>query len=103
MADRQGWPQWAKTRVECASCGEYGYSEKEAPPIGATAPYEKWLISVWPMARAQHTRLGFYVWHNLQCEVVWKKTRGKDFIRQSGWAHAHGIEMDKRRLKAGVL
>ena len=101
MPDRQGWPEWAVTRAECANCGEFGYSPKPAPPIGASHDYDRWLRTVWPAGRAQQTRIGFFIWHSRECESVWKKTRAPE-IGESGWAHQHRILMDSRRVRSGL-
>lgn len=84
-------------------CGVHGYSRESFPPSGDVVAYESWLQKVWPDGRAQHTRLGFFIWHNGACERLWKQTRLRALNHgMSGWAHQHQIEMDRRRVKAGV-
>lgn len=100
--DRRNWPERAVERLECANCGKFAYSDTFAPPR-ESAEFERWVISIWEFGRVQKTKIGFYVWCSPQCEAVWKRGHESSLNYVDGWAHGHEIEMDRRRIKSGVL
>ena len=99
--NRDGWPLGTVERVECVNCGAYGYAEELAPAHGDWR-FGRWLDGIWPEGAYQHTRLGFFVWCSRRCEHLWKAQRRADLDSSDGWAHQHMLEMDRRRMRAGV-
>lgn len=93
-----------EARVECANCGGLDYHLDAAPPRGAVQAYAEWLDKLQGEWRAQTTRLGFYAWCSSLCEHVWKEARyhALEDRHHDGFAHQHGIEMDRRALASGA-
>ena len=101
---REGWPEWAVARMECANCGKAGLHSQLAPHH--TSPrFIQWVHRVWASGNAQQTRMGFKIWCSAQCEATWKRSNRRflETVKSDGHAHQLKIRQEDIAWQQGLV
>lgn len=102
--DREGWPESAVERIECANCGRQQYADTPAPGRWTYA-FERWLERQSGNWRSMQTRLGFMLWCSPKCAWLWRRANAKRIkpaFSHDGNAAKHARWMDEKSRVSGA-